>query len=53
MKLKYSAERRAIAKMLASCIVDPENAYSHLLPFIAFERLDVRADIIKSVINAT
>ena len=49
MNLKYSAEREMAAKLLAPQVVDPENASSHLLPYIAYEGSDVREKIIRTV----
>jgi hypothetical protein len=51
MNMKYSSERQATAELLAPNIVDPENAYSHLLPYIACESLTVREKILQSIVR--
>ena len=45
MNMCYSSERQAVANFLAPNIVDPENAYAHLLPYIAYESSTVRDTI--------
>ena len=51
MNMRYSSERQATASLLAANIVDPENAYSHLLPYIACESLAVRDKILLSIVR--
>ena len=51
MNLKYSAEREEVAELLTSQVVDPENACSHLLPFIACENHTVRQKILQTVVS--
>ena len=51
MNMRYSSERQAAATLLAPNIVDPENAYSHLLPYIALESLAVRENILQTIIR--
>lgn len=48
MNLKYSAERVSAASMLALQVVDPENAVSHLLPYISWEEHSTREEILKA-----
>ena len=50
MNLKYSAEREAVSRLLAPQIVDPENASSHLLPYVAYESCAMRERIIETVL---
>ena len=49
MSLCYAAEREKAARQLAPCVVDPENAPTHLLPFLACETSSVRTAIIDAV----
>ena len=51
MNMRYSSERQSAAELLSATIVDPENAYSHLLPYIACESPTVREKILHSVIR--
>ena len=53
MNLKYSAEREEVTRLLASQVVDPENAYSHLLPYIACENIHVRQRILQAVMSGS
>ena len=46
----YSAERETMSQLLAPQIVDPENASSHLLPYIACESCAVRERIVGTVL---
>ena len=50
MNLKYSAERETMSQLLAPQVVDPENASSHLLPYIACESCAVRERIVGAVL---
>ncbi len=52
MHMRYSSEREGVAAMVAPRIVDPENAYTQLLPFIACESLTVRDKILHSIVTA-
>ena len=49
MSLCYSAEREQAARALAPCVVDPENASTDLLPFLACEESSVRTVIIAAI----
>lgn len=49
MHMRYSSEREVVAALVAPKIVDPENSYSHLLPFIACESTPVRDNILNTV----
>ena len=49
MNMRYSSERQSAADLLSSNIVDPENAYAHLLPYIAYESLAIREKILQSI----
>ena len=40
-----------MASLLSPVIVDPENVYVHVLPFIAFESPQIRQQIIDNVIS--
>ncbi len=53
MHMRYSSEREAVAAMMAPRIVDPENAHTQLLPFIACESLIVRGKILNSIESAS
>ena len=53
MNMRYSSERQAVANLLAPNIVDPENAYAHLLPYIAYESSTVRDTILQSISRTT
>ena len=53
MNVHYSSERQAVANLLAPNIVDPENAYSHLLPYIAYESSSVRDKILQSILRTS
>lgn len=48
MNLKYSAERVSAASMLALHVVDPENATSHLLPYLSWEEHSTREEILRA-----
>lgn len=49
MHMRYSSEREAAAAMIAPRIVDPENARTQLLPFIACESVTVRDSILNAI----
>ena len=49
MHMQYSSERQKVATQLAPVIVDPENVYAHLLPFIACESPPTRQTILDAV----
>ena len=51
MNMHYSSERQSVASFLAPNIVDPENAYTHLLPYIACENSCVRDRILQSIVR--
>ncbi len=53
MHMRYSSEREAVVVMVAPRIVDPENAHTQLLPFIACENLIVRDKILNSIGTAS
>ena len=53
MNLKSPAERTRATELLAPCVVDPENASSHLLPFLAYDKHSVRTQIIKTVLDCS
>lgn len=52
MNMRYTSERKKIAALLAPCIVDPENTFTHLLPYVANETTSVREPILEYVVNA-
>ena len=49
--LRYSSEWIQAASLLSPVIVDPENVYVHVLPFIAFETQIIIIDHIVHVMN--
>ena len=49
--LHYSSERIRAASLLSPVIVDPENVYVHVLPFIAFETPLIRQQIIDNIVS--
>lgn len=53
MNMRYSSERQNVANLLSPNIVDPENAFAHLLPYIANETSAVREKILQSVIRTS
>ena len=53
MNMRYSAERESVASLLAPRIVDPENAYSHLLPYLACEHTKVQRNILNRITSPT
>ena len=49
--LHYSSERIKAACLLSPVVVDPENVYVHVLPFIAFETPLIRQQIIDNIVS--
>ncbi len=53
MNMRYSSERQSVSHLLAPNLVDPENAYEHLLPYIACESPTVRETILNNIMVRT
>ena len=51
MSLRSPAERKKTAVILAPCIVDPENADIHLLPFLVCDSSVLRSHVIQSMFD--
>lgn len=51
LSLRSPAERKKTAVILAPCIVDPENADIHLLPFLVCDSSMLRSHVIQSIFD--